>query len=72
MTTPTITIHNVETGELIQREMNAEELTQFEADKEAETARQAAEVQKSTAKQALLDKLGITAEEAALLLGGTN
>ena len=27
---------------------------------------------KTAAKQALLDKLGITAEEAALLLGGTN
>ena len=70
MTTPTITIHNVETDELIQREMNAEELTQFEADKAAEVERQAAEAQKAAAKQALLDKLGITQEEAALLLGG--
>ena len=30
------------------------------------------EADKAAAKQALLDKLGITAEEAALLLGGTN
>ena len=72
MTTPTITIHNIETGELIQREMNAEELTQFEIDKATETARQVAEVQKVATKQALLARLGITEEEAALLLGGTN
>jgi hypothetical protein len=29
----TIKIHNVETGEVIEREMNAEELAQWEADK---------------------------------------
>ena len=28
----TIKIHNVETGEVIEREMNAEELTQWESD----------------------------------------
>jgi hypothetical protein len=31
----TITIHNVETGEVIERDMDAEELAQWEADKEA-------------------------------------
>jgi hypothetical protein len=72
MTTPTITIHNVETGELIQREMNAEEFTQFEADKATETARQVAEAQKDATKQALLARLGITQEEAQLLIGGSN
>jgi hypothetical protein len=66
----TIKIHNVETGEIIEREMNAEELAQQVTDQTAETARQAAEAQKAAAKQALLDKLGITAEEAQLLLGG--
>jgi hypothetical protein len=70
MTTPKITIHNVETGEIETRDFNAEELAIAEAGQAAETARQAAEATKAAAKQALLDKLGITAEEAQLLLGG--
>lgn len=63
-----IKVHNVETGEVIEREMNAEELAQWEANKlqvQAE-AQQKAEV--SAKRQALLDKLGITEEEAKLLL----
>jgi hypothetical protein len=70
MTNPTIKIHNVETDEVIEREMNAEELARYETNQAAEATRQAAEAQKAAAKQALLDKLGITAEEAQLLLGG--
>jgi len=70
MTNPTITIHNVETGEVIERKMNAEELAQWEAQQAQTQARQEAEAQKAAAKQTLLDKLGITAEEAQLLLGG--
>jgi len=66
----TIKIHNVETGEVIEREMNAEELAQYEADKADQAQRQAEAEAKATAKAALLDKLGITAEEAQLLLGG--
>ena len=52
----------------IEREMNAEELAQLEADRvKAESDAQAkAEVQ--AAKAALLKKLGITEEEAKLLL----
>ena len=64
----TIKIHNSQTGEVIEREMNAEELAQLEADRvKAESDAQAkAEVQ--AAKAALLKKLGITEEEAKLLL----
>jgi hypothetical protein len=67
MTKKTITIHNVETGEIIEREMNAEELAWFEAvnapyQPSEEEAKAAAE------KAALLAKLGITADEAKLLL----
>ena len=65
-----IKIHNIETGEVIEREMNAEELVQYEADQAAQAAAQAEAEAKATAKAALLDKLGITAEEAQLLLGG--
>jgi hypothetical protein len=65
-----ITIHNVTTGEIVEREMTAEELAEWQGQQAEALARQAAEAQKKAAKQALLDKLGITAEEAQLLLGG--
>ena len=62
-------IHNVETGEIIQREMNAQELLELEADQKAKKVTEAEAVAKEAARQALLDKLGITADEAKLLLG---
>lgn len=72
MTTETITIHNVETGEIITRDMNTEELAQLEADRVVGNAVKAKQEQTETARAAVLARLGITAEEAALLLGGTN
>jgi hypothetical protein len=68
MTIPTVLIHNAETNEVIEREMNAEELAQWEAAKADQAAREAAEAQKAAEKAALLTKLGITADEAKLLL----
>jgi hypothetical protein len=66
---PTIRIHNTETGEVIDREMTAEELESFLAQRaKDETARNEV-VATAEAKAALLAKLGITADEAALLLG---
>jgi hypothetical protein len=66
---PLIKIHNAETGEVIEREMNAEELAQLEKDQAEELARREALAQAAAAKAALLEKLGITEEEAKLLLG---
>lgn len=63
-------IANVETGEIIEREMNAEELAQWEADKIAAEAKAQAKAETEAARAALLEKLGITADEARLLLGG--
>ena len=63
-----IKIHNVETGEIIEREMTKAEKDQAALDQAELTARLAAEAQKATAKAALLERLGITADEAALLL----
>jgi hypothetical protein len=63
-----IKIHNAETGEVIEREMTTEELAQREADQLVTAARLQAEAEAATAKAALLDRLGITAEEAKLLL----
>lgn len=65
-------IINCETGEVTERELNAEEIAQQITD-EAEFAETEALVQaeaeaKATAKAALLSKLGITSEEAVLLL----
>jgi len=66
MTNPTMLIHNQETNEIFEREMTNEELAEFNQRQEAAAAETAA---KETARQALLDKLGITADEAKLLLG---
>jgi hypothetical protein len=70
MTKPIIRIHNIETDEVIDREMTNAEFAAYEADKAAYQARKAEAEAKATAKAALLTRLGITAEEAQLLLGG--
>ena len=68
MTNPMIKIVNSETGQEIEREMNAAELAQYKIDQENSVALKAAEASKVSAKAALLQRLGITADEAALLL----
>jgi len=64
---------NCITGEVVERELTADELAQREADAKAAADQKAAEdadkAAKAVEKAALLDKLGITADEAALLLG---
>ena len=70
MTKPKIRIHDLATGEIIDREMNDQEFAEFEANQAAQAEAQAAEAAKAAQKQAVLDRLGITAEEAKLLLGG--
>lgn len=65
----TIRIHNAATGEIIDREMNPDELAQAAKDKEAAEAKAAAEAEAAVKRQELLDRLGITADEAKLLLG---
>jgi precorrin-6B methylase 1 len=58
-----------DTDEVIDREMNAEELAKLKEYRDEEQ-RIAQELQaKEASKLALLERLGITAEEAALLLG---
>jgi hypothetical protein len=69
-TRPIIRIHNLSTNEVIDREMNDAEFAQYQADQAAQAIAQAEAEVKATAKAALLNKLGITAEEAQLLLGG--
>ncbi len=72
MTRPTIAEHNIQTDEVIVREMNDAEFAQYELDRTAAIAYQEALAAKVTARKAVLDRLGITAEEAQLILGGSN
>ena len=66
---PQVKIVNVETGEEIVRDATAEEIAQMELDA-ANAAEIKAEAEaKETAKAAILDRLGLTADEAKLILG---
>ena len=53
---------------ITERDMTAEEVAQYEADQAAAATQVAAEAAKAAEKAALLERLGITAEEAKLLL----
>ena len=70
MTKPTIRIHNVETNQIVDREMTDAEFAQFEADKEAEAQRLveiAARASAKAAAQAKLAELGLTVEDLTAL-----
>ena len=60
---------NVQTGEEIVRPMTDEEISQLEKDRKDFEAKQKLLKSQAEAKAALLEKLGITEEEAKLLLG---
>lgn len=68
MTKPMVRIHNSETDEIIDREMTDAEFAQYEIDQAAHLVKKAEAETKATAKAALLTQLGITAEQAKLLL----
>ena len=63
-----IRIHNVETDEIIDREMTAAEIKGHDADAAALKALEDANAAKAISKAALLERLGITEDEAKLLL----
>jgi len=69
-TTPQIKIVDVTTGEEVVRDANAEEIAQIELDATNAASRQAEATAKAAQRQALLTRLGITEEEARILLGG--
>jgi hypothetical protein len=70
MTKPQVKEYNCETGEEIIRDATDAEIAQMELNAANYMARKAEAEAKEAAKAALLIKLGITAEEAQLLLGG--
>ena len=63
-----IRIHNTKTDEVIDREMNDAEFAAYEADQASNAIAKAEAEARATAKAALLTQLGITAEQAKLLL----
>lgn len=68
-TRPMVRIHNSETDEIIDREMNDAEFEAHQAQQEANKVAEAAAAQKAADRAALLAQLGITEEQAKLLLG---
>jgi dTDP-D-glucose 4,6-dehydratase len=66
---PMVRIHDISTDEVIDREMNDDEFAQYEADQTAIAEADAAAAQKAADRAALLAQLGITEEQAKLLLG---
>jgi hypothetical protein len=68
-TRPMVRIHNVETDEIIDREMNDAEFEQYEADKAAQAVAAAAKAKTEADKAALLARLGLTEDELKTILG---
>lgn len=68
-TKPQIKIVDVTTGEEIVRNATAEEIAQMKIDAENATAKKAEAEAKEAQRQAIADRLGLTAEELKVLLG---
>lgn len=68
-TRPIIRIHDAETNEIIDREMNDAEFASYEADQATQAAVKAEADAKAAQRQAILDRLGLSSDEAKLLLG---
>jgi hypothetical protein len=66
---PTVRIHNIETDEVIDREMNDAEFAQYETDQAANKAAAAAKTKAEADKAALLARLGLTEDELKTILG---
>jgi len=62
-------VHNVETGEITQVELDAAEIAQLKKDIAASAEELKAQNVKVAQKTALLERLNITEDEAKLLLG---
>ena len=68
MSKPTIRIHDLASDEIIDREMTDAEFVIYQAEKAKDNVKAEAEAKEAADKAALLAKLGITADEAKLLL----
>ena len=66
---PMVRIHDTATDEVIDREMNDDEFDEYQKDVAAKKAENAAVEAEKNAKVSAYEKLGLTAEEIAALLG---
>jgi hypothetical protein len=66
---PMVRIHDISTGEIIDRELNDEEFAEYQANQNKLSIEQAEIETKKSARDAVLAKLGLTADEVAALLG---
>jgi hypothetical protein len=64
-----VKIVNVETGEEVIRDANADELKQFEENAKNSAAQKASEAKAAADKAALLARLGLTEDELKTILG---
>jgi len=69
MTNQMVKIFNADTGKEVERDMNADELKQWQTDQDDLAAKNDQIAKDEKAKAELLVKLGITANEARLLIG---
>ena len=69
MNKPQIKEYNCETQEEITRDATAAEIAQIKIDADNAKAKKAEAEAKETQRQAILDRLGLTADEAKLILG---
>lgn len=67
MKNPTIKIHNTETNTIEEREMTDAEFTAYKEARAISAAQDQAIVDQRNAKIAMLERIGLTAEEAASL-----
>jgi len=66
---PMVRIHDLETNEVIDREMNDDEFAQYQIDKATAEAAVAAKAKAEADKAALLARLGLTEDELKTILG---
>ena len=64
-----IRIHNTQTDEIIDREMTAAEFKIYEAQQKADANAKVEAQAKENAKQAILNRIGLTADELKTILG---
>jgi hypothetical protein len=68
-TKPTVRIHDLATEEVIDREMTEAEFANYQADQAAQVIAKAEAEAKENAKAAILDRIGLTADELKTILG---
>lgn len=64
-----VRIHNTETNEIIDREMTDDEIVAYQKAQEEAKAKKAQEIEKAAKRAELLERLGLTEDEARVLLG---